>query len=72
MHYAHVKRKENPMTPITIESVRINPEILGVLHTRAKRARAQAMRSLAVRLIEWLGSRASGHAGRNPSAIRWG
>ena len=72
MHYAHVKRKENPVKPITIQSVRINPEILGVLEARAKRARAQAVHSLIVRLIERFSSRGSGHASGNPLGIRWG
>ena len=68
MHYAHVKHKENPMKTITIQSVRINPEILGVLEARARRARAQAVHSLVVRLIEWLTPRGGGH----PSGFRWG
>ena len=68
MHYAHVKRKENPMKTITIQSVRIHPEILGVLEARARRARAQAVHSLIARLFERLTPRGSGH----PFGTRWG
>ena len=56
------------MENITIKSVRINPEILGVLEARARRARAQAVHSLIARLFERLTPRGSGH----PFGIRWG
>ena len=56
------------MKTITIQSVRINPEILGVLEARARRARAQTVHSLIVRLIERLTPRGSGH----PFGTRWG
>ena len=51
MHYAHVKRKEYPMKKLTIEAVRVNPEMLAVLHARARRARAEAVNNVFVRLI---------------------
>ncbi len=35
----------------TIEALRVNPELLGVLQARARRARAEAVHSLIVRLV---------------------
>jgi len=56
------------MKPLTIEAVRINPEILGVLQARARRARSEAVHSLIVRLIE----RLTPNDSRHPFGIRWG
>lgn len=39
------------MTKLTIETLRANPEILAVLHARARRARAEAVHGLFARLI---------------------
>ena len=52
------------MKPVTIEAIRIDPEILGVLQARARRARAQAVHNRIVRLIHWLKPRIP--------ARRWG
>ena len=68
MHYAHVKRKENLMKPVTMKAIRIHPEMLAVIEARARRARAEAVHSLIVRLIERLTPRAGGQ----PFGIRWG
>jgi len=51
MQYAHVNCKEMTMTTPTLEAIRINPEVLGVLEARARRARAEAMGNLIVALI---------------------
>ena len=45
------------MKSITIEAVRVNPEIIAVLHARARRARAEAVNNLFVRLINRLTAR---------------
>lgn len=45
------------MTTPTIEEIRINPEALGVLQARARRARAEAMGNLIVALIEGIRQR---------------
>ena len=42
------------MNPITIDAIRVNPEIIAVLHARARRARAQAVNNLFIRLINRL------------------
>lgn len=39
------------MKTVTIEAIRINPDLLGVLQARARRARAEAVHSLLARLI---------------------
>ena len=57
MHYSHVKSKENPMKTVTIEAIRIDPDLLGVLEARARRARAEAVGNLIVRLIHRLAAR---------------
>jgi hypothetical protein len=70
MHHAHVKRKEKPMKPVTYEAMVIDPEIIDVLHARARQARAAAIQNLALRLIDWVAGRSSG--GGHPFGIRWG
>lgn len=45
------------MTTPTIEEIRVNPEVLGVLEARARRARAEAVGNLIVALIEGLRQR---------------
>lgn len=40
------------MTTPTIEEIRINPDMLGILEARARRARAEAIGNLIVALIE--------------------
>lgn len=39
------------MTTPTLEDIRVNPEVLGVLEARARRARAEAVGNLIVALI---------------------
>ena len=71
MHHAHVKRKENQMKTVTSKGFRLNPDTVGILQARARRARSQAMHNLAVRFISWLAARFNGDA-RHPFGIRWG
>ena len=71
MHYGHVKRKENQMKTVAIEAIRLNPDTVGILQARARRARSQAMHNLAVRFINWLAARFNGNSG-HPFGIRWG
>lgn len=42
------------MKKLTLESIRIDPETLAVLQARARRARAEAVHALIVRLIDAL------------------
>jgi hypothetical protein len=55
MHHAHVKDKECPMTPITLERYLNEPDLDLRLAAEARRARAELMgrllKSLAVRLV---------------------
>jgi len=39
------------MKPITIENLRLHPEVLAVLHARARKARAEVMRNFFARLL---------------------
>ena len=68
MHDSHVKCKENPMKTVTLEAIRINPELLGILEARARRARAQAVGNLIVRLIQRLTPRLDAQRWN----VRWG
>jgi hypothetical protein len=52
MHYAHVKRKEQTMKRITLESYRNNPQLSAELVANARRARAQAVHNLVVGLVQ--------------------
>lgn len=57
MHDLHAKRKEIEMEKLTLETLRIHPEALAVLQARARRARAEAVHALVVRLIDALAPR---------------
>ena len=52
------------MNNVTIEAFRIDPDTVAILQARARRARAQAMHSLILRLLERLTAR--------PNSRRWG
>lgn len=52
----------------TVEAIRINPELLGVLQARARRARAEAVNNLVVRLVQRLTPRLDAHRW----GVRWG
>ncbi len=45
------------MEKLTLETLRIHPEALAVLQARARRARAEAVHALVVRLIDALAPR---------------
>ncbi len=59
------------MTP-TLEDIRVNPEVLGVLQARARRARAEAMGNLIVSLIEGLRQRFAAKPGLGNLTARMG
>ena len=59
------------MNTVNLKSYRLSPETASVLQARARRARAQAMGNLVVRVIRWLSARSSGNAG-HPFGIKWG
>jgi hypothetical protein len=54
MQHAHVKRKEKPMNPITLERYLNEPELDLRLHAAARRARAALMGRLFNSLLERL------------------
>jgi len=54
MHYAHVKYKEHPMEPITLERYLNEPGLDLRLHAEARRARSMEMRRLLNALVERL------------------
>lgn len=56
------------MKTVTIEAIRINPEILGVLQARARRARSAAVHSLVARLFK----RLTPQLDARPRGLRWG
>lgn len=56
------------MTNLTIEAIRANPEVVAVLHARARQARAQAVHGLLARLIHRLTPRIDLRAAR----LHWG
>lgn len=56
------------MKTVTIEAIRINPELLAVLQARARRARSEAVHSLAARLFKRLAPRLDAR----PRGLRWG
>lgn len=60
------------MTTPTIEEIRVNPEVLGVLEARARRARAEAMGNLIVALIEGLRQRLAHKPGLGNLTARMG
>lgn len=60
------------MTTPTLEQIRINPEVLGVLQARARRARAEAMGNLIVALIEGLHRRIAAKPGLGNLTTRMG
>ena len=60
------------MTTPTLEEIRINPEVLGVLQARARRARAEAMGNLIVALFEGLRRRVAAKPGRGNLTARMG
>jgi hypothetical protein len=63
MHPSHAKRKENPMTPITLERYLNEPDLDARLHAEARRERAAAMHRLIKALAAWLTPR--------PRPVRW-
>lgn len=63
MQHAHVKRKEMKMTP-TLEDLRINS---AVLEARARRARAEALHNIFVRLLSRLRSKPDASLGWPPA-----
>lgn len=60
------------MTTPTLEQIRVNPEVLGVLQARARRARAEAMGNLIVALIEGLRQRLERKPGLGNLTTRMG
>ena len=54
MHHAHVKRKENTMTPITLERYLNEPGLAPRLYAEARRERAATLRRLLKALVERL------------------
>jgi hypothetical protein len=54
MHHSHVKRKERTMNTKSSTAVRIDPQVVALLQARARKARAQAIGNLMVRLIRKL------------------
>ncbi len=60
------------MTTPTIEEIRVNPEVLGVLEARARRARAEAIGNLIVALIEGLRQRLEHKPGLGNLTTRMG
>jgi hypothetical protein len=57
MQHAHARRKENVMNELTPEQLRIRPETLALLEARARRARSEAVASLAGRLVRAVAGR---------------
>jgi hypothetical protein len=57
MHHAHVKFKEQPMNPITLERYLNEPELDLRLAAAARRARAESMARLLKSLVELLAPR---------------
>ena len=57
MQHAHVKRKENQMNTLSKEGFYIEPGTVAAMEARARRARAQAMHSLILRLFAGLAPR---------------
>jgi len=72
MQHAHVNCKEMTMTTPTIEEIRVNPEVLGLLEARARRARAEAIGNLIVALIEGLRQRLEHKPGLGNLTARMG
>lgn len=60
------------MTTPTIEEIRINPEVLGLLEARARRARAEAIGNLIVALFEGLRQRLAHKPGLGNLTARMG
>lgn len=60
------------MTTPTLEQIRVNPEVLGVLQARARRARAEAMGNLIVALFEDLRQRLEHKPGLGNLTTRMG
>jgi hypothetical protein len=56
MHHSHVKSKEMKMKPMTIENLRVHPEVLSLMYARARKARAEAVRNVFARLLQKLTS----------------
>jgi hypothetical protein len=72
MHYAHVKRKETTMKTPTLEELRVNPEILGLMIARAHRARSQAVGNAFVALLSGIKKRLTPKAGLSKLITRMG
>lgn len=60
------------MATPTIKEIRVNPEVLGVLEARARRARAEAMGNLIVALFEGLRQRLEHKPGLGHLTARMG
>jgi hypothetical protein len=68
------------METVTLNELRINPELIGILHVRARRARAQAIHNgvlqLATAIGDWLVGRGPlrlpRSAPRQPLRAHWG
>lgn len=60
------------MTTPTLEEIRVNPEVLGVLEARARRARAEAVGNLILALIGTLRQRLEHKPGLGNLTARMG
>lgn len=56
------------MTPLTVEAIRINPDLLGAIEARARRARAEAVHALITRFFTSLKAQLDAR----PRDVRWG
>lgn len=61
------------MEPLTPQQLQINPDLIGILHARARRARAQALHNGVLRLAAMIRDRLAGRRPtRLPFGIHWG
>jgi hypothetical protein len=60
------------MEPLSTNELRIHPEMLHVLHARARRARAEAMYNVFARLLARISKREPGKQGGAFGRLHWG
>lgn len=61
------------MEPLTVNDLRLSPDLVAILHARARRARAQAIHDGVLQLAAAIRERLAGRASiRLPFGVHWG
>lgn len=61
------------MEPLSVNDLRLSPDLVAILHARARRARAQAIHNGVLQLVAAIRDRFAGRGSlRLPFGVHWG